>query len=537
MKRWPWSILTVLTAALFLFSACGGTSTGTGEGPTTADQVLHDWLTTDPKTFDVQGDTTIAVYEMGRNLYSTLVRYKKGTLELEPELLAKMPEISPDGLTYSFELRDNIVASDGTTRLTSSDVLYTIKRMLDPNGGGASPWLFEPIKGAKDFMEGKTQDIEGFIIQDDTHFQIVLEAPYAPFLQYLAVPAASIYIESLVKAAGDEWPTKPVGTGPFYLDTYIPDQKIVFKKNPYYFEEGLPKLDAIEIRIIPDEATGLLDFEKGTFDITSIPDTDFERITTSGKYTILKNDALNTYFFLFNMDNPQFADKRVRQAIAMAIDKEKMVKTLLGGRGSVAHAFVTPGIPGAFPPGEGPALPYDPEKAKALVEEAGATGKTITIWQSGKAGDSASNTNLAIQEMLRAIGLELKVEIRDRSAYFEARAKGEIPGYQGNWWADFPDPDNYLWTFFHSSSSKRYSSNYKNPEVDRLLEAALNSSDPAERARLYQRVEDIVVGEDVAVVPLYHLQQFRALQPNVKDVVMYQTGLVDYRWTYKEPGR
>ncbi|MDI3270045.1 MAG: ABC transporter substrate-binding protein [Bacillota bacterium] len=535
MKRLPWLTFTVLTAALLMFTACGGGSpSGTGSETTTADQVLHDWLTTDPKTFDVQGDTTIAVYEMGRNLFSTLLRYKKGSLELEPELLAKMPEISPDGLTYSFELKDGIVASDGTTRLTAHDVLFTIKRMLDPGGNGASPWLFEPIKGAKDFMEGKAQDIPGVIVQDDTHFQIILEAPYAPFLQYLAVPAASIYIESLVTAAGENWATQPVGTGPFYLDSYAPDQKIVLKKNPHYFEAGLPKLDAVEIRIIPDEATGLLDFEKGTFDITSIPDTDFDRITASGKYTILKNDALNTYFFLLNMDNPQFADIRVRQAIAMAIDKEKIVQTLLGGRGSVAHAFVTPGIPGALPAGQGPALPYDPEKAKALVEEAGASGKTITIWQIGKAGDSASNTNLAIQEMLRGIGLELKVEIRDRSAYFEARAKGEIPGYQGNWWADFPDPDNYLWTFFHSSSSQRYSSNYQNPEVDALLEAALVSSDPKERARLYQQVEDIVVGEDVAVVPLYHLQQFRALQPNVKDVVMYQTGLVDYRWTYKE---
>lgn len=545
-NRRPLVAAVLLAVFGLVAAACGGAGGAGSEGSNpsgatvAADNVLHDWMTEDPKNFDVQTDTTLAVYEMGRKLFSTLVRYKKGSLELEPELLAQMPTISADGLTYDFTLRDDIVASDGKTKLTSNDVLFTIKRMLDPNGSGASPWVFEAIKGAKDIEDGKTTDLAGFKVIDDTHFQITLEQPYAPFLQDLAVPSASIYIQSLVEAAGDQWATKPVGTGPFMLQSYEPDKKIVLVKNPYYFEKGIPKLDGVDFRIVPDDATGLLEFEKGTFDISDIPDTDFDRISqaaASGKYTILKNNALNTYYLLFNMKDPQFKDVRVRKAIAMAIDKQKIVDALLGGRASVAHAFVTPGIPGAYPEGQGPALPYDPEQAKQLIEEAGATGQTITVWQTGKAGDSASDTNLAIQDMLKKIGLNYKIEIRDRSAFFDARAKGEVPGNQGNWWADFPDPDNYLYTFFDSASSTSYSSDYSNPEVDRLLQDARVQSDPARRAADYQQAEQIILAHDVAVVPLYHTQQFRVLQANVHDVVMSQTGIVDYRYAYKDTGK
>lgn len=545
-NRRPLAALIVTLAVLGIVSAaCGGAGAPGSEaanpsGAVQADNVLHDWMTEDPKNFDVQTDTTLAVYEMARRLFSTLVRYKQGSLELEPELLAEMPAVSSDGLTYSFTLRDNILASDGTTKLTSNDVLFTIKRMLDPKGQGASPWLFEAIKGAKDIEDGKTTDLAGFKVVDDTHFQITLEQPYAPFLQDLAVPSASIYVQSLVEAAGDQWATKPVGTGPFMLTSYEPDKEIVLVKNPHYFEEGIPKLDGVDFRIVPDDATGLLEFEKGTFDISDIPDTDFDRISKeadAGKYTILKNNALNTYYLLFNMKDPQFQDLRVRKAIAMAIDKQKIIDALLGGRASLAHAFVTPGIPGAYPEGQGPALPYDPDEAKKLIEEAGATGKTITVWQSGKAGDAASDTNLAIQDMLKQIGLDYKIEIRDRSAFFAARAKGEVPGNQGNWWADFPDPDNYLYTFFDSASSTSYSSDYSNPNVDRLLQDARAQSDPAKRAADYQQAEKIIIADDAAIVPLYHLQQFRVVRPNVHDVDMSQTGIVDYRYAYKDTGK
>lgn len=495
--------------------------------------ILHDWFTDDPGTLDVQQDTTLAVYGLARELFNTLVRYKGETLELEPELLESMPTISADGKVYTFKLKQGILCHDGKTELTSKDVKFTFERMLDPNGKGLSTWLYEPILGAKDMVEGKAAELKGFKIINDYEFEITLEKPYAPFLHNLAVPSASIYPAELCKAAGEEWGRKPVGTGPFKLKEYTPSTSIVLEKNPYYFEKGLPYLDGIEYRIVPDEATGLMEFEKGTFDVTSIPTNEFERITKSGQYTILESTPLNTYYFVFNMKEKPYTDVRVRKAIAMAIDKQKIIDSILGGRATVAKAFVTPGIPGAYPAGQGPAYDYNPAEAKKILEEAGLKKIKAVTWQRG--GTQVADTNIAIQAMLKEIGIDLEVQIIDRAAFGEARAQGKVPANYGNWWADIPDPDNYLYTYFHPSQSRYMSTNYDNPRVTALLDEARITTDPARRAQLYQEAEKIIVGDDAAIVPLFHKKDYLAVQKNVKGIIMHPTGVNSYKMVQKEP--
>ncbi|MGB9812357.1 MAG: ABC transporter substrate-binding protein [Thermovenabulum sp.] len=532
MQKKIFAIILIAALAISLFAGCG--TKNQGQQPSQQQtqniaQVLNDYFTEDPNGFDVQESTTLSMYTMARLLYSTLVRYKGETLELEPELLAKMPEVSEDGKVYTFELKRGIKFHDGQTELKSDDVKFTIERMLDPNGKGASTWLFEPILGAKAFMEGKSNSLEGFKKIDDYKFQIILEKPYAPFIQNFAVPSASIYSEKLVKAGGDNWKFNPMGTGPFKLKKYEPNTEIVLEKNPNYFEPGLPKLDEIHFRIIPDDTTAVMEFENGTLDVATIPITEYQRIKDSGKYNVLESVALNTYYFLMNVSDPKWSDVRIRKAMAMAIDKKKLVETLYGPRGTVAKAFVTPGIPGAYELGQGPAYDYNPEEAKKLVKELGGNVK-VEAWQRG--GDRLTDANIAIQAMAKEVGIDLDIKIVEKAAFGDARSKGKIPANYGNWWADIPDPDNYLYTFF--AKTNQMSSGYNNKKVQEMLEQARAETDTVKRNELYRKIEDTIVKEDVAVIPLFHIKSLLATQKNVKGIFIHPTGVTVYINAYKE---
>ncbi|MCG0275150.1 MAG: ABC transporter substrate-binding protein [Thermosediminibacteraceae bacterium] len=532
MKRRVLAVLLVLSIVASVLSGCSRQTDQAKLQDGSGDKkggVLNDYLESDPNGFDVQESTLLVMYTLARQLYSTLLRYKGNTLELEPELLAKMPEISPDGKTYTFELKKGIKFHDGITELVADDVKFTIERMLDPKGKGMSKWLFEPILGAKAFMEGKASTLEGFKKIDDYRFQIILEKPYAPFLHNLAVPAASIYSEKLVKAAGDNWRLNPIGTGPFKLKSYVPNTEIVLEKNPHYFEPGLPYLDGIHYRIVPDATTALMEFENGTLDVCLIPVNEYQRIKDSGKYEVLEGVALNTYYFIMNLSDPMWSDVRLRKAVAMAIDKEKLVEALYGPRGTVAKSFVTPGIPGAYESGTGPAYDYNPEEAKRLVKELGNVGK-LQAWQRG--GERLSDANVAIQAMLKEVGLDLEINIVESAAFSEARSKGKIPAAYGNWWADIPDPDNYLYTFF--ARTNQMSSGYNNEKVQDMLEQARNEVDSEKRKELYRKIEEIILREDVAVVPLFHIKSLLATQKNVKGIILHPTGINIYTYAYKE---
>lgn len=532
MKRKVLAFLLAVFVITAILSGCSGKKESGppgGAGLEAGGGILNDYFDSDPNGFDVQESTLLVSYHLARHIYSTLLRYKGDTLELEPELLASMPEISPDGRTYTFELKKGIKFHDGVTELVADDVKFTIERMLSPEGKGMSKWLFEPILGAKDFMEGKTDSLAGFKKIDDYKFQIILERPYAPFLHNLAVPAASIYSEKLVKEAGDSWKLNPIGTGPFKLKSYIPNTEIVLEKNPHYFEEGLPKLEGIHYRIVPDATTALMEFESGTLDVCSIPVNEYQRIKDSGKYEVLEGVALNTYYFIMNLSDPSWSDVRLRKAVAMAIDKEKLVEALYGPRGTVAKSFVTPGIPGAYEQGTGPAYDYNPEEAKRLVKELGNVGK-LNAWQWG--GERISDANVAIQAMLKDVGLDLEITIMESAAFRQARSEGKIPASYGNWWADIPDPDNYIYTFF--ARTNQMSSGYKNGEIQDLLEQARYEVDPEKRKELYRKIEDTIIREDVAIVPLFHLKNLLATQKNVKDIILHPTGINIYTYAYKE---
>ncbi|MHB0886186.1 MAG: ABC transporter substrate-binding protein [Bacillota bacterium] len=525
-------LITIISVLALLFSVGACTkATKTPSGDTVVrGGVFHDWFTEDPPGFDPQTDTTLMVYNLARNMFNTLVRYKTGSFDLEPELLAEMPKVSADGLTYSFTLKKGVKFSDGKTTLTAKDVKYTIERMLDPNGTGASGWLFEPIRGATDIEDGKATELAGFKATDDYSFQLTLEKPYAPFLQMLAVPSASILPADYAQAKGKDFDKEPMGTGPFKLKEWVHDDHVTLEKNKSYFEKGLPYLDSVEYRIIADDATGYLEFKNGNLDLSGIPDAEFNDWTTSGKYTIDSKIALNTYYLMFNVNDPVLKDVNVRKAIIHAIDRQKILDTILLGQGVLAKTFVTPGIPGVDPAAY-PGITYDPAKAKEYLAKSGKKNVTVQTWQIGTG--SPADTVIAMKDQLKQVGITLKVQMMDRTAFRQARRNGTVPMNYGNWWADYPDSDNYLYTYFHSAQSKGMSSNLNLASVDKLLDEGQIETDAAKRAAAYKQAEQIIVYDEAAVFPLFHLKSNTAIQKNVNGLDIAQTGVYSYKTVYK----
>lgn len=526
-------LLTVVLALAVIITIpmVGGCKKDTGE--TAKGGTLNDWFSEDPAGIDPQVDTSLMVYRLSRDIFSTLLRYQGDTFTLEPDALAEMPTTA-DGVTYHFVLKPNVKFHDGTT-LTSKDVKFTMERMLNPATAAANGWVYEAIKGAKAMEDGAATSLEGFNVINDTEFELTLEKPFAPFLHNLAIPPASIYPEAACTAAGDTWRMNPVGSGPFKMAEYIPDTHIRLAKNTDYFEEGLPYLDEVFIRIVPDDDTGRLEFENGTVDASFLP-TDvpedmarYFQMRDEGKYKIEESTPANTYYFIFNMNVPEVKDIRVRQAIAYAIDKQKLIDTIWGGTAVEAKNFISPGIPGQY--AEALGYPFDLAKAKALMVEAGVTSMKLEIAQRG--GDTPSDTNVALQAMLAEIGITVEIKILDRATFGEVRGLGNLPCNYGNWWADFPDPDNYLYTFFHSSQSTNMSTNVKDAELDAALDGARIEPDNAKRWPIYAAAEKKIVYDNCWVIPLWHLKDYVVLQPSVSGWVMTPTGVYSYKTIHK----
>lgn len=484
----------------------------------------------EPPVLDPQLDTTIMIYDMSRNVFSTLIRYKPGSLDLEPELLAEMPKAAADNKTYSFKLRNDVTFHNGA-KLTAKDVKATFERMMTPAIKAKNTWVLEEIEGAKAMLEGKATEMSGIKIKDDYNFDIVLARPFGPFLQNLATPPASIFPADVIKAKGEKFGREPVGSGPFKLATWTPNQLLVMEKNATYFEKGYPFLDKVEYRVIPEESTRWLEYEKGTFDVGEPPSADFIAAKNSGKYQFIEYTTLNTFYLAF--DQKTYTNRDVREAISLAIDRAKLLKTVWNDQGKVAKQFVTPGIPGAIP--NAPELKYDPAKAKELLKKAGVTNLKIEAWQRGT--DKVSDLNLAIQQMLKEVGIDYQVKMVDRATFSSTRSKGNIPANQGNWYADYPDPDNYLYTYFHSSQSTGMSINYADPAVDKILDEARGLADQAKRQKMYQDLEKKLILEEYRIIPLLHQSGYTFAQKWVHGIKGHPTEVEGMKLIWKDAGK
>lgn len=542
-------ILAAAAAASLLLSGCGGSTSGDGsdaqteqagnaEGTESAGSTSSGTdtsgflvvpLVADIQTADVH--KTTKDYEIPLNIYDRLVDIEvkeDGSSEIVPSL-AESWEISGDALTYTFHLRQGVKFHNGE-ELTADDVEYSFTRQLSVEGAVNTDFLAQ-IKGASQLLEGTADQLEGFETVDDYTFTITLSEPYAGFLACLSTPGCSIYNREATEAAGDQFgldPSVTVGTGPFRLtDWTINDQLVLTRYEDYW--KGPSELPGVVIRIVPDTETQRMMFESGELDVVDLdylPDA-VDDFTNRYPDQIVSGPRVGTTYFTMNQNIEPFQDVRVRKAVQMAIDRQAILDALYGGRGQVENGIYPHGLYGFN--SSLPEITYDPEEAKALLAEAGyANGFEMQIAADSSASDATNQALEIIQAQLGEIGIQAEIQNMDESTWLATRNSGEMGSFMSTWTADYNDPDNFIYTFFGTpENTKLRSLNYSDTEVMERVQKARTIVDADERIAEYQALEEKIVTEDAAWVPMYSRTHSFAVSKRVQGFEVPWNGLSD----------
>nr|WP_246778370.1 ABC transporter substrate-binding protein [Maritalea myrionectae] len=444
----------------------------------------------EPKSLDPAAVTAVNDFRILVNLYEGLVRYKPGTLEVAPAL-AESWDISEDGTEYTFKLREGVTFHDGTP-LNAEAVKFNFDRMLDEDhpyhNTGPFPLAF--------FFSA----VEETMAVDDLTVKFKLNAPYAPFMSNLAYPTGLLVSPAAVKEHGEDIGRHPTGTGPFKFVEWASNERVVVDRYADYWGEPAG-VQAVVFRPITDANTRVAEMLAGGIDMmVEVPPTALSQFQ-GDDFTIVEQAGPHVWFLILNAKEGPFANKLVRQAANYAINKEALVNDVLEGTAAVAAGPTPPAFAWAYNEELDP-YPYDPEKAKELLAEAGAEGAELTFYVteggSGMLDPVAMGT--AIQADLAAVGLDVKIETYEWNTFL-----GEVnPGLEGKadmaemaWMTNDPDTLPYLAlrTDAWPENGGFNSGYYSNEKVDELLEKARTSTSQEERAELYREMQ-VIVQED-----------------------------------------
>ncbi len=426
-------------------------------------------------------------WSMIKSLFSRLMDYDPGTAKVVPSL-AESFEVSPDGLTYTFKLRKGVKFSNGRA-LVAGDVKYSIERAVNPKTQGPGAGFFGAIKGFDELTAGKAEVLSGIETPDDGTVVFHLSRPDATFLHVLAINFASVVPKEAVEAAGGDFGKKPVGSGAFILKDWTIGQQLVFERNPDYYLKDVPHIDKVTVEVGQEPLVALLRLQKGEVDIAGdgIPPAKFLEVKNSpdGAQIIVDGEQLHTGYITLNTKVKPFDNLKVRQAVNMAINKERITR-ILNGRATPANQVLPPLMPGYDKAFTGYA--YDVEKAKALLAEAGFADGFETVLYSTNT-DPQPRIAQAIQQDLAAIGIKAEVRALAQANVIAAGGtEGEAPMiWSGGmaWIADFPDPSNFYGPILGCAGAVQGGWNwswYCNKDLDARAIAADSMSDPAKAA-------------------------------------------------------
>ncbi|RPI36636.1 MAG: ABC transporter substrate-binding protein [Nitrospiraceae bacterium] len=478
-------------------------------------------LNADPTTLDPALIVDVTGGSISAKIFNGLVKLDE-QLNVVPDI-AESWEILDEGTTYIFHLKKHVNFSNNR-EVTSDDFKYSFKRILSPSGRSPNTWVLEKISGAKAFMQGRATDISGIEIPDRYTVKIRLEQPFSPFLYLLTMTAAYVLPKEEVERLGADFSFHPVGTGPFLLKEWRHNNEIILARNNHYFTEKA-RTEGIVYRIIPEELTAVTEFEIGNLDVITVPASEYTlyRNSPGWKEYLSSVHGLNTYYLGFNCSRPPFDNVELRKAVSYAIDREKILKTFYEKRGWLAQGPVPDMLRKwqmRFP------YAFDPQKARELIDTEGMKDRTILFYIS--ADQEVVDIAEIIQYYLKAAGLRVEIRQLEWSAYKAAINNGEPDLFWLGWWADYPDPENFLFPLFHSSNhgASGNRSRYTNKEVDRLIEAGQKALDIPERNRYYKLAEEII-DEEVPWVFFWHKTDFTLRQPRLKNYKIYPIYTMD----------
>ena len=461
-------------------------------------------VTLDPALVE---DSTSSEYVV--KIFSGLVGLD-ADLQVRPEL-AERWDISPDGLTYTFYLREDAQFQNGQA-VTSADVAYSLDRALAPGTGSpvASLYLGD-IVGAAERQAGITDEVAGVTIVDERTVRIQIDAPKAYFLAKLTYPTAAI-IDRADVADGPGWFEQPNGSGPYRLKAWTQNE-IVLESNPYYFR-GEPVITQVVFDLSAGDPTTM--YETGELDVAPVGLGDFERVTDPANALhaeLVEVPSLNVQYVALNTRVAPFDDVQVRQAFLLATDREIIARAMFKNSVEPAKGILPPGMPGYNDALEYPG--YDPELARRLLKQSsygGAEGLPPIVFATSAGGsDLAEALAFMYSETL---GIEVEIQQLGWGDFLRDVNRNRYPMFFLGWSADYPDPENFLDIHFHSESEGN-TTGYSNLEVDQLLEQARVEQDAPQRMIYYQEAEQIIVDE-APWIPLYHGVDYVLVKPYVK---------------------
>lgn len=525
-----------IICVVFLFFSCGNDSN------TNRDQLVFRYNEfANINTLDPAFSRTLQDNSVCNQIFNGLV-------QLDDELnilpcIAKQWNISEDGLTYTFFLRNDVYfhkhqlfGKDSTRTVNASDFTYSLNRLKDEKIAAPGSWVLNKV--------------DDFRAVNDTLFEINLKQPFPAFIGLLTMKYCSVVPKEIVEHYGTEFRSNPIGTGPFKFKRWEENIKLVFRRNKNYFEKDergkqLPYLEAVALTFLPDKQSEFLQFAQGNIDYLSGLDASYkdELLTADGRLRASYSESiimtrgpyLNSEYLGFYLDSktPEIQSKLIRKAVNYGFDRKKMMIYLRNGIGNPANGgFIPKGLPGHS---ESIGYTYQPEKAKQLVEqfknESGITNPEITLVTSSNYLSFCE----FIQRELEKTGLKINVDVMPEATLRSARSNGKVDMFRSSWVADYLDAENYL-SIFYSKNFAPDGSNYfhfKNNVVDSLYNKAFTISNIEKRKHLYTTIDSLAMDHAI-MVPLFYDEVVRFTQKNVKGLVTNPINLLDLRYVRKD---
>src|SRR5437870_971949 len=470
----------------------------------------------EPATLDPARISDIYSRSVSQQIFDGLVQFDH-TLAIAPAL-AQSWKARRDGLTWTFTRRKGVQFHHGR-EVTADDVVYSFTRILDPRTRSGAADLFSAIKGAREFREGRASAVAGLAALDRHTVQVVLDAAALPFVSVLAVGHAKIVPREIVERDPEGFAQKPIGTGPFRFVRWDRGKEITLAANPAYFD-GPPRLARVVYRIFLGEQFDAMydEFRRGGLEDSPLPSRDYLRAVAAAGQQYIKRPMISLRFYGFNTRIKPLDDRRVRQALNYAIDRDAILQAVHLGRYALARGILPPGTQGFNPRLGG--YGYDPDRARDLLARAGyPEGRglpPIAVWSSVKRDEIVRELD-EIRRYFAAVGVTIEVHhLTDWPAFSRQLDEGRLPMFLYGWYADVPDPDNFLFKLFHSKSPRNFFG-YANPTVDDLLVQARAERDVLRRVDLYRRAEQAIL-DDAPLMPVLHHTYERLFQPYVRAV-------------------
>ena len=511
-----WSLLAALPLVLLQLTGCTRGSDEINFPPGAS--VLRIADVDDVPTLDPAAGYDTESWTFEQAIFDTLVRYGDGNVELEPDLATSW-ESSPDARTFTFHMRADARFSNGRF-VTSDDFRYGIERVINPATHSRGMEYYRGITGAADFAAHRTAHVTGIETPDPTTIVFHLDQPDPIFVHKLTMPFTAAIPREVADKWGDDFSRHVVGSGAFMLKEWIGGQRIVLVRNPYYFQKGLPHLDAIvdSLGVMPE--LQWLRYDAGDLDAQlEMPPAEFVYImkTPRLRERTLKKTTVTTRYLGMNCQMWPFTDVRVRRAINYAINKNKLV-ALLNGRGVVATGVLPPNLPGYDPKLTG--YSYDPKEARELLEEAHLShGFSFELWV--RADATLLMLAQSIQQDLALVGLQIEIKPVAWGPFLEAiRQPHTVQAFLTAWEADFPDPENFLAVLLGRDQwESNNDSFYYNGDFQNLIDRAGDQTDLKLRYQLYDEAEKVVVA-DAPWAFLYYPVTYAITQPWIHEYTL-----------------